>query len=491
MNLSTQYLAAHQGHQNVSVPQYDRDTTGIGIVHIGPGAFHRAHQAVYTEDAMNLSGGNWGICGVSLRSSTARDLLSQQDYLYTLAILDKAIRYQIIGALREVLVAGPQSDAILDRLSAATTRIVSLTITEKGYCLNADGALDLRHPEIAADLAHPQQPQGAIGFLVEGLRLRWASGTAAFNVLSCDNVSGNGDKLRRAVLDYARQIDAGLADWIAEQVAFPNSMVDSITPKTEDYTIATVSEAIGAQDRWPIQREQFTQWVIEDNWGGERPDWHRVGVVFTSNVAGFEKAKLRLLNCLHSTLAYAGSLAGFNTVYEAASDGGFQRFISELARAEIIGSFEPPQELDIEQYSRDVITRFLNPQIHHLLSQIAWDGSQKIQMRILPILRDNLRLQRSTQRLCLSLASWFEFICQALQQGQEIVDPLADSFTRIAALKSPDPATVVQGFLGIDSVFPGDLAHNPVIVAQLGDSLAALRDCRRRGGSIADVLGVQ
>ena len=488
MKLSTEYLVQLQHQDAIATPRYDRETTGIGIVHIGPGAFHRAHQAVYTENAMNQSGGNWGICGVSLRSSAARDVLSTQDYLYTVAILDKTIRYQIVGAIKEVLVAGEQTNEILARLLAATTRIVSLTITEKGYCLNAAGSLDLEHNDIAADLSTPQQPHSAIGFLVEGLRLRYASGVEAFNVLSCDNVSGNGDKLRRATLDYALQIDQDLAHWIADYVAFPNSMVDSITPKTEDYTISFVSRAIGAQDNWPIQREEFTQWVIDDNWTGDRPDWEAVGVVFTNDVEGFEKAKLRLLNCLHSTLAYAGSLAGFATVYEVSSNVGFHHFISELARAEIIGSFAAPRQLDLEKYSRDVIARFLNPEIHHLLSQIAWDGSQKIQMRILPIIRDNLKLQRSTHRLCMALASWFEFICRALKSGREIVDPLAEMFSQMPELRDDDPRTVVNSFLRITSIFGDDLRSNPLIIQQLSDCLIALRECGAKGLSMADVL---
>lgn len=475
MELSSKNLPALQSEHAVAVPGYDRDNTGIGIVHIGPGAFHRAHQAVYTENAMNRSGGDWGICGVSLRSPRAQEVLSKQDYLYTLAILDAPVRYQIIGALKEVLVAGAQNAAIFARLQADTTSIVTLTITEKGYCLGADGALDLQHPDISADLAKPQQPRSAIGFLVEGLRRRRASGVAAYNVLSCDNVSGNGEKLRRAVLDYAQQVDPALANWIADNAAFPNSMVDSITPKTEDYTVARVAQAIGAQDNWPIQREAFTQWVIESNWSGPRPDWESVGVVFTRDVEGFEKAKLRLLNALHSTLAYCGSLAGFSTVYEAASDERLQRFITALARSEIIGSFEPPQKLDVEQYSQAVIARFLNPEIQHQLAQIAWDGSQKVQMRLLPVIRDNLQRQRSTQGLCLALAGWFEFICRALRDGRDIVDPLASEFGAMAALRAADPATVVHGFLAIESIFGDDLRDNPAITAQLTASLTALR----------------
>ena len=459
----------------IITPQYDRENTEIGIVHLGPGAFHRAHQAVYTENAMNLVGGNWGICGVSLRSATARDVLAKQDNLYTLAILDKEINYQIIGSIKEVLVASEQPAQVMARLTAPTTKLVTLTITEKGYCLGADGRLDLQHGDIVHDLSNRSQPISAIGYITQALGQRKINGIAAFNVLSCDNVSGNGDKLRQAVIDYATQLDAGLATWIEVNVAFPNAMVDSITPKTEDYTVDSVSNAIGARDEWPIQREQFTQWVIEDNWNGERPAWDKVGVVFTSDVEGFEKAKLRLLNCLHSTLAYAGSLAGFETVFDVTSDDAFYQFICQLANEEVIGSFVPPKELDVESYSKEIIERFLNPEIRHLLAQIAWDGSQKVQMRILPIIEDNLKLGRSTKLLSLSLACWFEFICRALKDNREIIDPLAAEFASMPALLSNDSSEVVAAFLSIESVFGQDLKNNSALKTQLADSLSALR----------------
>ncbi|MFT7009461.1 MAG: fructuronate reductase [Colwellia sp.] len=477
MNLPLKQLNLSQiaNSQIIPIPKYDRQNTEIGIVHLGPGAFHRAHQAVYTENAMNLSGGNWGICGVSLRSATARDILVEQDNLYTLAILDKKVSYQVIGAIKEVLVASEQSADVIARLSAATTKLVTLTITEKGYCLAFDGSLDLNHNDIKHDLENPTTPVSAIGFIVESLKKRKLNSVNAFNVLSCDNVSGNGDKLRRAVLDYAGQFDASLQAWIDKNVAFPNSMVDSITPKTESYTIESVSKAINLQDNWPIQREEFTQWVIDNNWQGDRPDWENVGVIFTDDVEGFEKAKLRLLNCLHSTLAYAGSIAGFETVFDVTNDKGFYQFITKLASDEIIGSFVPPKELDVKAYSDEIIQRFLNPSIRHLLAQIAFDGSQKIQMRILPTIEDNLALGRSTKLLSLSLACWFEFICSALKKGTDIIDPLASNFATMPKLLSNDVVEVVEAFLSIESIFNQSFKNNTQIKIQLADSLTTLR----------------
>lgn len=461
--------------EQISTPKYDRKSTNIGIVHLGPGAFHRAHQAVYTENAMNVSGGEWGICGVSLRSSTARDILAEQDNLYTLAILDKKVSYQIIGAIKEVLVASDQSADVITRMSAASTKLITLTITEKGYCLGADGRLDTSHKDIKHDLENPTNPISAIGFIVASLKQRKLKNIKAFNVLSCDNVSGNGDKLRRAVLDYAGLFNVELQMWIDTHVSFPNSMVDSITPKTEEYTVESVSSAIGLQDNWPIQREEFTQWVIDNNWQGERPDWERVGVIFTSDVEGFEKAKLRLLNCLHSTLAYAGSLAEYETVFDVTNDDNFYQFITKLATHEIIGSFVQPKELDLTSYSQEIIQRFLNPSIRHLLAQIACDGSQKIQMRLLPIIEDNLTLGRSTQLLSLSLACWFEFICKALKSGEQINDPMANVFANTPQLFSNNENDVVEGFLGIESIFSKVLISNKLLKSQLVDSLTALR----------------
>jgi fructuronate reductase len=475
MKLSSKTVKYVADNPAITTPFYDRENTQIGIVHLGPGAFHRAHQAVYTENAMNLSGGDWGICGVSLRSATARDVLAEQNNLYTLAILDKEINYQIIGAIKEILVASEQSQQVMARLTAATTKLVTLTITEKGYCLGADGRLDLENADISRDLSNPSQPNSAIGYIVQALYQRQINNIDAFNVLSCDNVSGNGDKLRQAVIDYAAQIDEALATWIEVNVAFPNAMVDSITPKTEGYTVESVSKAIAVRDEWPIQREQFTQWVIEDNWNGSRPDWDKVGVVFTSDVDGFEKAKLRLLNCLHSTLAYAGSLAGFETVFDVTSDEDFYEFICKLAKDEVIGSFLPPKELDIESYNKEIIERFLNPEIRHLLAQIAWDGSQKLQMRILPIVEDNIALGRSTKLLSLSLACWFEFICRALKEEKVIVDPMAANFTSMPKLFSDDVHEVVNAFLAIESIFSEELRTNAQLKAQLVSSLTALR----------------
>lgn len=466
----------------IAVPQYDREKIGVGIVHLGPGAFHRSHQAFFTENAIHLSGGDWAICGVSLRQGSPASILAKQDNLYTLAILDSQPSYRIIGVMKEFLVLREQRLEVMQRMTAETTKIVTLTITEKGYCLASNGALDLLHQDIKHDLENPTTPISAIGLIVETLNIRKQQGIKAYNVLSCDNVSGNGDKLQRAVLDYAGKLDENLQRWIKNNVAFPNSMVDSITPKTEDYTIESVSAAIKLQDNWPIQREEFTQWVIDNNWQGERPDWQSAGVIFTDDVEGFEKAKLRLLNCLHSTLAYAGSLANFETVFDAANDSGLQYFITKLAREEVIGSFTPPAELDVHTYTNDIIQRFLNPEIRHLLAQIAFDGSQKIQVRIIPIIKDNVRLKRPTKLLTLSLVCWFEFICKSLREGHKINDPMAETFSKMPDLLHGNAQDVVESFLSLDSIFSQEITNNKQIKKELISHLVAIRQ-----GDISDI----
>ena len=250
-------------------PAYDRADTRIGIVHIGVGAFHRAHQAVYVDDLL-ADEPEWAICGVSLYGAAVRDALQPQDGLYTLDLLGGQSSLRVIGAIKEVLYAREDSFAVLERLADPCTRLVTLTITEKGYCLAGDD-LDLANPEIAHDLAAPEAPHGAIGYVVAGLRRRWQRGVAAYTVLSCDNLADNGGRLRRAVLQYARRVDAALADWIATEVAFPRSMADSITPATDDALREQVSARLGCGDAWPIQREAYSQWVVEDRFCNGRP----------------------------------------------------------------------------------------------------------------------------------------------------------------------------------------------------------------------------
>jgi fructuronate reductase len=442
---------------NVRRPAYDPSATRIGIVHMGPGAFHRAHQAVYIDDLL-ASHPDWGICGVSLHSAEVRDALAPQDGLYTLALLGGNTSLRVIGSHRELLCAPLQQPAVLARLADPAVRLVTLTITEKGYCLAGDG-LDFAHPDIAHDLQHPLTPKSAVGYLVAGLAARRARGIAPYTVLSCDNLAGNGLKLRKATLQFALRIDAGLAEWIESAVAFPCSMVDSITPATDDALRRRVDSQLGCTDAWPIQREVYSQWVVEDHFCNARPPLEEAGVVMGNDIAGHDRAKLRLLNGAHSTLAYLGLLLGIDTVGEAMRHASLAHFVERLMRESIAPAIALPAGLDADRYIDDILARFRNPAVQHRLSQIAWDGSQKIPVRLLGTIGDALSKQRDIAPPCIAVAAWMCFVRRQARHGVALVDPLADALTAIGKACSGDAQADVARFLALDAVF-GSLAHD-------------------------------
>lgn len=452
----------------LKLPAYEPSATGIGIVHIGPGAFFRAHQAWYTDLALKY-GGDWGISVVSMRSNDLAKALTPQQGLYSLVLLDKTTEYQVVGSIRELLVAAEQYEQVLQRLAAPTSFYVTLTITEKGYCLNALGELDLTHADIQHDLQSNVKARSAIGLLVQALALRFAANVPPFVVLSCDNLTDNGHKLRHALLTFARQKQPALANWLEQQLLCPCTMVDSITPATDEMLPKQLATELGYQDNWPIKREKFCQWVIEDILPAHRPAWHQVGVTYTQDVKAFEKAKLRLLNAPHSALAYLGSLCGLETVFDAMQQTQLRKFVQKLAQDEIIGSFHAPAELNPAQYSADIFQRFDNPAIRHLLAQIAWDGSQKLPMRVFPIILDNLASGRSIQLLSLVVASWMLFIRLRYRQQPDIalVDPLTVTLLDCAAACTDDAQTDTTLFLALGQVFPPALQQSELFKEQL------------------------
>lgn len=465
MTLSPASIAA-LGNRGVKVPTYDHNSVTTGIVHFGPGAFHRVHQACYIDDVLH-SDPRWGICEVSLHSAGVRDALVPQGGLYTIAILDEQSSFRVIGSVKEVLVAPESPSVVLERMVTPTTHIITATITEKGYCLNKEGGLDFSHPDIAHDLQNPPAPRTFVGFLARALRIRHDLGHEPFNVISCDNLADNGHRLHRAVLEFVRSSDATLAAWVEKEVPFPCTMVDSITPATDDALRARVKEALGVEDLWPVQREFFCQWVIENKLRGPQPDWAAVGVTVTDDVAGFERAKLRLLNGAHSTLAYAGSLAGCETVSSAMGDSALASFVRSMMIEDIRAGLAAPTGLDLDRYIEAVLRRFRNPTIRHLLSQIAWDGSQKLPFRILPTITENLAAGRSIARLCVPLAAWFHFIRRQVRHERQIVDPLAAQLAEFAQRCNGDPANDVATFLGLEKVFSAELARNAKFRAAL------------------------
>jgi fructuronate reductase len=456
--------------RDIARPAYDRNAVDIGVVHFGPGAFHRAHQAWFFESLLAHEP-RWGISAVSLRSTDVRDALAPQDHLYTLAIRDAAISYQVIGALRELFVAPENPEAVLARLCAPKTHLVTLTVTEKGYCLAADGSLDLAHPDIQRDLKNPRAPGSVVGFLAESLRRRRDAGAKPFTVISCDNLVDNGARLARATAQFAAAgADRNLARWIESEVRFPRTMVDSITPATTDVLKNSVAAALGVRDRWPVQREAFVQWVIEDVFRHESPDWQRAGVTLTNDVAGYDRAKLRLLNGAHSTLAYVGSLAGYVTVADAMQDDELRAFVQTLMIEDILPTLTAPRGLDLRAYVDAILKRFRNPSTHHELAQIAWDGSQKLPFRILGTIRDALAAGRPIERLCVPIAAWMQFVRHAAVRGVQVKDPLATQLFEIGRACEGRGPTDTPRFLALESVFPPELRSEPVFTRALSNA---------------------
>jgi fructuronate reductase len=454
-------------------PAYDPAQTRIGIVHFGPGAFHRAHQAAYIDDLL-AAHPDWAICGVSLHSAQVREALLPQDLLYGLALLGEHASLRVIASIRELLHAPAQQAAVLERLVDPAVRLTTLTVTEKGYCLSGD-ELDFAHPDIAHDLAAPSTPRSVIGYLVAGLAARRNLGLAPFSVLSCDNLAGNGRKLRRATLQYAARIDASLARWIDSEVAFPCSMVDSITPATDTALRQQVSAALDCIDAWPVQRECFTQWVIEDEFCNARPALEQVGVTFSHDIAGYDRAKLRLLNGAHSSLAYLGSLLGLEAVRDAMQHAPLARFVARLMRESILPVVALPAGLDGEAYIGTILERFRNPAIQHKLSQIAWDGSQKLPVRLLPTIVEALAQGRNIVSLCLPVAAWLQFVRRQARDGVPLVDPMDQTLRGIGRACTGDATADTTAFLAVDGVF-GTLAGDARFTATLRDAYAALND---------------
>jgi fructuronate reductase len=466
----------------VQIPAYERADTRIGVVHFGPGAFHRVHQACYFDDLLHEDR-NWAICGVSLRTSAVRDALLPQDGLYTLAVLDEEPAMRVIGALREVLVAAENPAAVFARLAAADTRLVTCTVTEKGYCLTADGSLDFDHPDIQSDLRAPEAPVSLIGYLVAGLRWRRDARLPPLTVLCCDNVADNGRRLRNAVVELASRRDKALAAWIEGEVAFPGTMVDSITPATDEALRSRVELELGVADRWPVQREAFVQWVVENDAHSSAPDLRSVGVTLTDNVAGYERAKLRLLNGAHSTLAYLGTLAGLRTVAEAMANAPLAGFVTALMVEDILPTLVAPRGLDLRQYVDAILRRFRNSAIRHPLAQIAWDGSQKLPFRLFGTIADALATGRPIERLCVPIAAWMQFVRARARAGERVVDPWAEKLFEIGNAAEGRASADVRRFFELENVFPPELIREPRFAAALRRAYDALN-----GGDVTSAL---
>ena len=462
-------------------------TAPSGIVHLGLGAFFRAHGAIFVAEAMARSGGDWGITGVSLQSPGTRDKLRPQGWAYTaLELGPQGETAQVVTILRDVLVAPEDPQAVLDAMAAPSVRIVSLTVTEKGYCHEpSTGRLNAGHPDIVHDLANPL-PKSAPGYLVRALQARHAAGVPPFTVLCCDNLPENGKVVRGVVLDLARLIDPALADWIEAEGAFPSTMVDRIVPATTAADLDRLEALTGARDAAPVMHEPFRQWVVEDHFvGGARPDLGAVGVQLVDDVTPFEHMKLRMLNGTHSSLAYLGYLAGHETIAEVAADPVFAQFVDRLWKTEIIPALTPPPGEDLGAYADALAARYANPSIRHRTWQIAMDGSQKLPQRILGTISEGRAAGRAVPGLTLAVAAWMRYASGTGLDGAaiEVKDPMAAD---LAALWCEDPAETVAGFLRLSTVFPAALREDAGFAQDLTATLGALRDKGARGAA-ADV----
>jgi fructuronate reductase len=431
-------------------PDYDFLNLGTGIVHLGIGAFHRAHQAVFTEDAIRVGGGDWGILGVSLRHATVADALAAQNGLYTVETLDFDANYRVVAAIRGSLCALTDGARLQAAIAAPRTHIVTLTVTEKGYCLGSDGALDLSHTDIAHDLLHPDEPHSAIAWLVRGLATRYRAHGAPITVVSCDNLQANGVKLSGAVTGFAQRSRPEMLSWLRDNVAFPVTVVDCIVPAATEASRARVSAAIGLQDTACVQREVYSQWVIEDRFAGPRPAWDRVGVQIVEDVSYYSQLKLHVLNACHSALAYLGLPRGYCYVREAIADPELAQFLENLVSTEIAPALKDIPVLD---YWRTVRPRFVNPRIDYRLSQIAEDGSVKLAERIFPLMIANAGAGIPVRALSRIVRSWLE-----LAAARSIKDPCQ---TLLASWSSA--GADLQSALDDPMLFPPPIRSNAML----------------------------
>jgi len=459
-------------------PGYDRTATRTGVVHLGIGAFHRAHQAVVFDDALKRGDLRWGVLGASLRSPGVRDQLNSQDGLYTLVVRDgEREDLRVVGACRGVMVGPEDPAALVAAMADADVHIVTLTVTEKGYRLDpASGELLVEDPDVAADIADIERPRTAPGFIVAALRARRAAGVKPFTVISCDNLPHNGRRIRAGVLAMARAVDPSLAEWIAAEGAFPQTMIDRIVPATTAEDVVRLTARLGVEDQGMVKAEPFTQWVIEDRFAGERPDFAALGVQLTDAVEPWEDAKLRLLNGAHSAVAYLGALSGHEHVHEAVAVPAFRAYVEALWD-EAQTTLNPPPGLDVAAYRAELMARFSNSALMHRTRQIAMDGSQKLPQRLLAGASERLAADQGIEAMALGVAAWMRWQEGVTEQGETVVvdDPLASRTAELIEASETDEAQV-RALLGLSAVFPTSLAEEPRFVEAVTAAFLALRE---------------
>ena len=459
------------------VPAYDRDRVTPGVVHVGVGGFHRAHQAMYHDRLMNQGTAlDWGICGVGVMAADRmmQQALDAQDGLYTLVLKhsDGTWEPRVIGSIVEYLFAPDDPEAVIEKMAAPLTRIVSLTITEGGYNISdVTGEFDVTNPDVIADLEPDAVPRTAFGLITEALRRRWKRSLMPFTVMSCDNLQGNGYLTKRVFTAFARLRDPGLGDWVEREVCFPSSMVDRITPVTTDADRAEVRERFGIEDRWPVVCEPYTQWVLQDAFTAGRPPYEQAGVQVVDQVEPYELMKLRLLNGSHQAMCYFAYLAGYRLVHEAAQDPLFQAFLLGYMDKEATPTLAPVPGVDLDGYKYTLIERFSNPQVRDTIARLCAESSDRIPKWLLPVVRQQLAAGGEIRRSAAVVASWARYAEGVDEQGEpiEVVDRLRDSLMPLARRQREDP----DAFIANRDIF-GDLADNKPFVVAYRSALASL-----------------
>ncbi|MCC6196376.1 MAG: mannitol dehydrogenase family protein [Burkholderiales bacterium] len=464
----------------VARPAYDPRAIGVGIFHLGVGAFHRAHQAVYTDDVLARDP-RWGICGISLKSARTIEPLAAQDGLYTLLTrTSDGVTARVVGSLREAMFAGAARAAAIARMADPRITVITSTVTEKGYCHDpATGALNDEHPDIAHDLAAPDAPESAIGIVVAGFAARRAANAGGITFVCCDNLPHNGRMVEGLVHAFAQRRDAALARWIADHVTFPSAMVDRIVPATTPEDLVFAQHVLGLHDAAVVAAEPFGQWVIENRFGAARPAWEEAGAQLVADVAPFELMKLRLLNGSHSTLAYLGFLLGHEFVWQAVRDPLIATLIERQMHDEIVPTLTRLPGVDLPAHCRKLLERFANPALPHRTQQIAMDGSQKLPQRLLGAVRERIAAGAPLAHLPLAVAGWIRYASGSDERGGriDVQDPLVGAFRRIVDDAHGDPGAIADGFLDLPSVFGADLgAHDAFREAVRGYVVQLFRD---------------
>lgn len=453
--------------------QIDANKHGVGIVHIGLGAFHRAHQAVYLERTLALHGGDWMIASANIRSnySLVEQMQAAEHCYHVVEYLDTSnANLREIKAIKNTFFCGSDDGrkALLSQMTAPATKIVTLTITEKGYYLApSTGGLLLDAPEIKHDVACPSQPKTALGLILESLKQRREKGLAAFTVLSCDNMPHNGIRAKGAIVALAKIQDDEFAEWIEHNVAFPNSMVDRIVPAVSERDLIVIKADTGISAPTVVKCEQFSQWVVEDNFPAGRPQWESAGVQMVEDVSNYEMMKLRMLNGSHSLLAYLGSIAGFKTVADAMQDKEIVAFLEHYMMQEVAPTLTSFSQAELSTYCQKLLARFENDSLQHQLKQIAMDGSQKLPQRWLNGLTELQAKKLSASAIELGIAGWIAFLCDAEQKKQSINDPLETVLFELVRCYRDNSMGLVSALLQRDDIFPVILHKNTALQANM------------------------